>query len=192
MNNKNIKNYLKLEYQIKKNCIFQNIEINENKKTINNIIRFFILKIALIILLFFYYFQNSKNSIKKNKTRYDIDFNFNFVDYENNIISMKMKRDSEWILTGNEPYFLNGLLRKFQPKNCLEIGVANGGSSILILNAIKNIPYSRLISLDLNTQLFYNQSKKTGYRVKQYFRELTKNWKLFTGQQPHKFLMKLN
>ena len=103
-----------------------------------------------------------------------------------------MKRDSEWILTGNEPYFLNGLLRKFQPKNCLEIGVANGGSSILILNAIKNIPYSRLISLDLNTQLFYNQSKKTGYRVKQYFRELTKNWKLFTGQQPHKFLMKLN
>jgi hypothetical protein len=62
----------------------------------------------------------------------------------------------------------------------------------LILNAIKDIPNSRLISLDLKTQLYYNQSKKTGYRVSQDFPELTKNWKLLTGQQPHKFLIELN
>ena len=61
----------------------------------------------------------------------------------------------------------------------------------MILNAIKDIPDSRLISLDLNTQLYYNQSKKTGYRVNQYFPELTKKWKLLTGKQPHKFLIKL-
>ena len=62
----------------------------------------------------------------------------------------------------------------------------------MILNAIKDIPNSSLISLDLNTQLFYNPSQKTGYRVNEFFPELTKNWKLFTGQQPHKFLIKLN
>ena len=95
-------------------------------------------------------------------------------------------------LYGNQPYFLNGLIRKFKPKNCLEIGVANGGSSILILNAIKDIPDSSLISLDLNTQLYYDQSNKTGYRVNLFFPELTKNWKLLTGQQPHKFLVELN
>ena len=62
----------------------------------------------------------------------------------------------------------------------------------MILNAIKDIPDSSLISLDLNTQLYYNKTKKTGYRVNQYFPELTKNWKLLVGQQPHKFLIKLN
>lgn len=62
----------------------------------------------------------------------------------------------------------------------------------MILNAIKDIPDSSLISLDLNTQLYYDNSKKTGYRVNQYFPELTKNWKLLTGQLPHKFLVKLN
>ena len=58
----------------------------------------------------------------------------------------------------------------------------------MILNAIKDIQGSSLISLDINNQLFNDQSKKVGYRVNQYFPELTKNWKLFTGQQPHKFL----
>ena len=62
----------------------------------------------------------------------------------------------------------------------------------MILNAIKDILDSSLISLDLNTQLYFDKSKKTGYRVNQYFPEITKNWKLFTGQQPHKFLIKLN
>ena len=32
----------------------------------------------------------------------------------------------------------------------------------------------------------------TGYRENQYFPELTKNWKLFTGDQAHKFLVDLN
>lgn len=187
MNNKNEKNYLMLEYHNEKNFIFR---MNANKKINNNIIRLFILINALIILFLFYYFQNSNNNMKKKKTKYDIDFNY--TAYERNIITTKIKKNSEWQFGGNQPYFINGLIRKFKPKNCLEIGVASGGSSILILNAIKDIPDSRLISLDLNTQLYYNKSQKTGYRVNQFFPELTKNWKLFTGQQPHRFLIKLN
>ena len=192
MNNKNEKNYLKLEYPKEKYSKSQNIRMNDNKKINIYIIRFFILIIALIIIffiIFFFYFQNSKN-FKKYKTRYDIDFNYE--TYEKNIITLKIIQNSGWILSKNEAYFINGLIRKLKPKNCLEIGVANGGSSILILNAIKDISDSSLISLDRNTQLFNDQSKKTGYRVNQYFPELAKNWKLFTGQQPHKFLVKLN
>ena len=190
MNNKKEINDFKLEYPNKNNYIFQNIKINDNKKINNNIISFFNLKIAFIILLLYYCFRISKINIKKNKIRYDI--NFNYVAYENNIITTEMKKNARWHLARDEPYFINGLIRKYKPKNCLEIGVANGGSSILILNAIKDIPGSSLISLDLNTQLYFNKSQKTGYRVKQYFPEFAKKWKLLTGQQPHKFLIKLN
>ena len=155
MNFINEKNYLKLK---------QKFRMNDNKAIINNIIRSFIIIIIFIILIFFYSFKNSKNKIKKSKTRYDI--NFNYAAYEKNIITTKIKNNSEWQIGGSQPYFLNGLIRQFKPKKCLEIGVANGGSSILILNAIKDIPDSSL--------------------------KLTKNWKLLTGQLPHKFLIKLN
>lgn len=74
----------------------------------------------------------------------------------------------------------------------MEIGVARGGSSIIILNAIKDYN-SSLISLDLRENYYANQRLKTGYRVKKYFPELAKNkWQLFTGEQPHKFLTRLN
>ena len=94
----------------------------------------------------------------------------------------------------NEPYFLNGIIRKLKPKKCLEIGVAFGGSSVIILNAIKDIKDSLLVSLDLNINLYVNASEKTWYTVEKYFPELTSNnkWRLYTGEQPHKFLDRLN
>ena len=98
---------------------------------------------------------------------------------------------SSWQLANDQPYFINGIIRKYKPKKCLEIGVAFGGSSIVILNAIKDIKNSFLISLDLNEVLYCNDKYKTGYRVFKYFPELTKKWKLYTGEQSHKFLDKL-
>ena len=93
---------------------------------------------------------------------------------------------------GKKQYsFINGIIRKHRPKNCLEVGVASGGSSVLILNAIKDIKGAKLISLDLNTNFYLNPYYKTGYRVKRFFPELSKNWQLFTGEQPHVFLEKL-
>lgn len=94
-------------------------------------------------------------------------------------------------LIKNEPYFLNSIIRKIKPKNCIEIGTSSGGSAILILNAIKDINDSILVSIDLTTKLYKNRALKTGYKVKKYFPELLNKWKLFTGQQPHIFLEKL-
>ena len=76
----------------------------------------------------------------------------------------------------------------------MEIGVASGSSSVIILNAIKYIKDSILISLELNTNLFTNRNEKTGYTVEKYFPEFVNNnrWKLYTGEQPHKFLDRLN
>ena len=120
------------------------------------------------------------------------DSNFEYHKFQNEIISEKIKKYSGLQQNIIESYFINGIIRKFKPKKCLEIGVANGGSAILILNAIKDIKDSILISLDLNKELYIDKTKKTGYRVKKYFPELCRNWKLFTGELPHIFLAKLN
>ena len=62
-----------------------------------------------------------------------------------------MKEKSGWMEMSTSQYSLiNGIIRKHKPKNCLEVGVARGGSSILILKAIKDIKGAKLISLDLN------------------------------------------
>lgn len=180
MNNLNNKNFIKLEFQNNENKNFNSHKI----RTILNIKILFILIFS--IASFIDYFRKS-NKIKK---KFDIDLDY--TTYENYKITKKIKEMAGWLLRGTQPDFINGLIRKYRPKNCLEIGVANGGSSILILNAIQDIPNSILVSLDLNTQLYTDKTKKTGYRVNQYFPKLAKNWKLLTGQQPHKFLIKLN
>ena len=164
-----------------------------NKINFNNIFDY--LKIIFIILLLiyniivylFYYYKFKFNNQRGNT--YNI--NFEYHKYQRNIITNKIKINAGWQITMNQAYFINGLIRKLQLKKCLEIGVANGGSSILILNAIKDINESYLVSLDLNEQSCTNNSKKTGYRVKEYFPELFQKWKLYTGDLPYKFLDKL-
>ena len=172
---------------------FINYQISNNQIKLTNItdktILIHFIKIFLsIILLNLYILFFVINKFKKINN----NFQFKYEDYEKDIISHEMKYYSGWELTEQEAYFINGIIRKNKLKRCLEIGVSNGGSSILILNSIKNIKNSFLVSLDLNTQLYKDPTNKTGYRVKKYFPELTRNWKLYTGDQPHKFLVKLN
>jgi len=144
-----------------------------------------------IILILKKNINKNTNNDHKNITQKFID-NFDYVSYENFTITEKMEKNAGWMhMSSNQYYFINGIIRKHKPKNCLEIGIAEGGSSILILNAIKDIKDSKLVSLDLKTNFYLNGSYKTGYRVKRYFPELTKNWKLLTGEQPHIFLDKL-
>ena len=186
-----IKNEKNFPFKPAKIQIFENT--NDYKlfkvKSIFIFLIIFLLFIILLILIYnsqinIYQYQNN------NKRKYDI--NFNYEDYDKDIITEKIIRDSGWIIELKEAQFINGIIRKNKLKNCLEIGVAHGGSSILILNSIKDIKNSILVSLDLNKELYSDQNKLTGYRVKQYFPELMKNWKLYTGDQPHKFLIDLN
>ena len=108
------------------------------------------------------------------------------------MITEEIIKHSSRLLGHDEIYLINGIIRKYKPKKCLEIGVAAGGSSIIILNAIKDIKNSFLISLDINKKLYRDDKFETGYCVFENFPELTKKWKLFTGEQSHIFLDKLN
>ena len=101
--------------------------------------------ICRIISIFLYLFKNYNNN-KENKLHFD--------KYEVNIYNEiknnfeKSKCSQMW---DNQREFLNGIIRKFKPKKIVEIGVSSGGSSIIILNSIKDIKNAHLYSIDLNS-----------------------------------------
>ena len=151
-----------------------------------------ILLLTFIIIYLIIIIKNNKIKIFNLHFKKKYNLTFEYHNFERELITEKMINHSDWQLLYNEPYFINGIIRKYKPKKCLEIGVAYGGSTIIILNAIKDIKDSFLVSLDLFTNLYCDTKLKTGCRVNEYFPELTKKWKLMTGEQPHKFLDKLN
>lgn len=53
----------------------------------------------------------------------------------------------------SERYFLNGIIRSIKPKKILEAGVANGGGSAIILNAIRDIDGAELYSVGLHREI---------------------------------------
>lgn len=98
--------------------------------------------------------------------------------YENNIyndIKDAINKCNCSRMWGNQREFLNGVIRKFKPKKIVEIGVASGGGSSIILNAIKDINNSHLYSIDLST------SDKIGIFVRKVFPDFLNKWNLYTG-----------
>ena len=79
-------------------------------------------------------------------------------------------------LTLEEQKFMNGLIRKIKPRKIVEIGVSKGGSSVLILNAIKDIKGSKLFSIDKSIYCYREKHKKTGFVVEEKFPELLGKW----------------
>ena len=84
-------------------------------------------------------------------------------------------------LMPEEQKFLHGLIRTIKPKKIVEIGVARGGSSVLILNAIRDIKGAKLYSIDKSIYCYLERKKKSGYFVQEKFPELMNKWTLYTG-----------
>ena len=82
----------------------------------------------------------------------------------------------------NQREFLNGVVRKFRPKKIVEIGVAEGCSSSIILNAIQDLNDSHLYSIDLS------DSKLIGQCAKSLFPNLLPKWTLYKGNIASKFM----
>lgn len=51
-------------------------------------------------------------------------------------------------MSEHERRFLNGIIRELKPEKILEVGVSAGRSSVIILNAIKDIEDAKLYSID--------------------------------------------
>ena len=101
--------------------------------------------------------------------------------YENNILEEILDKINSSEMTNLERKFLNGVIRQVKPKKILEIGVAAGGGSSIILNAIKDIENSVLYSIDYSEKYYRNNSKDTGFIVNENFSYLKDKWKLYTG-----------
>ena len=159
-------------------------------------INYFFIKISLInkiivlILIFliflFLVIKAKRNNIgfrtfKQNKTKNTI-----FLDkYELNIynnIKLKLESNKCSQMWANQREFLNGVIRKFKPKKIVEIGVAEGGSSSIILNAIQDIKNAHLYSIDLSDNV------NIGICVKNIFPEFVDRWTLFKNDIAAKFM----
>jgi predicted O-methyltransferase YrrM len=90
-------------------------------------------------------------------------------------------------MSNEEREFLNGIILRNQPKKLLEIGVSAGGSSVIMLNAIKNNPDAELFSIDYLKTWYRDSAKNIGYVV-DYYPDLQNKWKLFTGGLSLKFM----
>lgn len=116
-------------------------------------------------------------------------FENEIVDEINDILNIKLfqeKTISE--MSYLERCFLNGIIRQAKPKKILELGVSAGGSSAIILNAIKDFDNAKLYSVDYNTKLYYDNSKNTGFIIDEKFSNLKNKWKLYTGGTAAKFM----
>lgn len=76
--------------------------------------------------------------------------------------------------------FLNSLILRLKPKKIVEIGVSKGGSSGIILNAVKDISGAHLYSVDLSKKCYSMPHKLTGFFMDE-FPDLKKKWTLLTG-----------
>ena len=143
----------------------ESILIKSGKNYCRKINDYFILKnIFKFLMIFLFLFliitqikiinelkNNEKFFNENNFDKSNCDLKFEYHLYKRETITEKMKKYAGWLMKSKEPYFINGIIRRYKPKKCLEIGVAFGGSSIIILNAIKDIKDSFLVSLDLNS-----------------------------------------
>ena len=184
---------------------YEEVQINNdvyNKRTLKkvkylqkDIINYFysFIKVVYILLSIFIImtlFKNMYQKYQKKENIKKIENTENFLNLDkydinifNNINNKDLNRCS--MMWDNQREFLNGVVRKFKPKKVLEIGVAEGGSSIIILNAIKDIKDSHLFSIDLI------KDNMIGYCVKNMFQYLSNKWSLYTGNIPAKFMKKI-
>jgi predicted O-methyltransferase YrrM len=110
----------------------------------------------------------------------DTQIKFEEIDCDRlNFFDVHIKGVSEMIYS--ERLFLNGIIRHFKPTKLLEVGIAAGGSSALILNAIQDIPGAMLYSHDYNSEYYREPGKPSGFVVHENCAELANKWKLMTG-----------
>ena len=112
-------------------------------------------------------------------------------DYEQEYLNKIRNKLEGALLTITDMKFINGMIRKYKPKKILEVGVASGGSSAIILNAIQNIENSHLYSIDKLINAFNRKNKETGWIVKEKFSNLMNKWTLYTGGITSNFIEKI-
>ena len=94
-------------------------------------------------------------------------------------------------LTSKQANFLVYLLKKYNPQKILELGVSAGGSSLLILDTIKNVENAHLYSIDYLNYWYKDKNKSVGFVVNEKAPNLLDNWTLYSGNLACEFMDKI-
>jgi len=112
-------------------------------------------------------------------------------DYESNVFNRLSHKDiEECIMTPAEQRFLSGSVRYLKPKRILELGVCGGGGSVILLNAISDLPQTKLYSIDILQNHPEKADKLIGFCAKEKFPNC-KQWELYTGKEPSEIIEEL-
>lgn len=96
---------------------------------------------------------------------------------------LRSKKDFRCEMTRGNHGFLCGMIKKTKPNKLVEIGVAEGGTTSIIMNALAMLKLeSHMWSVDLNKRFYMDDSIKTGY-------EYDKLKKYIGGESTHQFLL---
>jgi predicted O-methyltransferase YrrM len=91
-----------------------------------------------------------------------------------------------------ERRFVHGLIRYYEPQNIIEVGVAHGGGTVNILNAIRDRD-SRCVSVDISETCWSDESHPIGFDVNiEHFGFNRSKWDLFAEKDPADVVEKLN
>ncbi len=88
-------------------------------------------------------------------------------------------------MSGSQLAFICGLLKQHKPKKIVEIGVAAGGGTAVILNCISLLHLdAEMFSVDLSVEYYRDKRKKTGYMAEEYKQHTEKppKHKLYVGR----------
>lgn len=90
-----------------------------------------------------------------------------------------------------ERVFLTGLILKYKPRKVLEIGVAAGASSAVILNALEHVDNAEFYSVDYSEKYYRDNSKQTGFFALDIKNNFKTPWTLYTGSVTAEFIEKI-
>lgn len=96
------------------------------------------------------------------------------LDYEP--LKILQEHEIECEMTNSQLAFLCGVLKSKRPKKVVEVGVAHGGTTCVILECMKEIgAITQLHCVDILTQCYRAHGKRTGYAVDIAFKYLPGN-----------------
>lgn len=93
-----------------------------------------------------------------------------------------LKKTSEQYceMTEAEHGFLCGMIRSFVPQKTVEIGVAGGGTTAVIMQCLNEVnPDAKMYSGDINQECYRRKGKSTGYQLEE-LKEYLPNYKNHT------------
>ena len=97
--------------------------------------------------------------------------------------SESFRGDRKIEMSSFDSRFLCGLVHNHRPQKILEVGIAAGGTTCLLLKSLQLLGLdASLHSVDINHRYYANRDHATGYMVGENFSEPLPHWHLHTGR----------